>query len=310
MNKCILFIIIILILFLLHLCKKKRCIASDNFFPFYITENTIWTYWEQGSKNLSPFYKKCIQTWLQKNPNHNVFILDKENVYYFLNKNDLPPKWEKIKSIQLKSDFVRLALLAKYGGIWMDISTICIRPINSVFTQSKSIEGFALRRYDNKGELSVFESWFITCKKNSKVITKWKNEFLKAFGYSTSVENMDKSYFEGVDLQKIEYGWYLSIHRVMMKLNQQDPDIKDLYFNDSTIFGAEETAFIHYEYFGWDSNIKEKFMEKNDDFVNIVYSSGTPILKFTGAGGSFSSLTEEQILDNKESVLYKLIHIN
>ena len=51
-------------------------------------------------------------------------------------------------------------------------------------------------------------------------------------------------------------------------------------------------------------------MEKNDDFVNIVYSSGTPILKFTGAGGSFSSLTEEQILDNKESVLYKLIHIN
>ena len=306
MNKCIIFIVIIILCLLHILCCLNRKI--DNFTPFYVTENTIWTYWEQGSKNLSPFYKKCVQTWLDKNPNHNVFILDKENIFYFLNKNDLPPKWDKIKSIQLKSDFVRLALLEKYGGIWMDISTICIRPINSVFNQSKSIEGFALRRYDSQGDLSVFESWFITCKKNSKVISKWKDEFLKAFGYATSVDNMDKSYFEGVDLQKIEYGWYLSIHRVMMKLNQQDPDIKDLYFNDSTILGAEETAFIHYKYFGWKANIKEKFLEKNDDFIDIVYSSGTPIIKFTSAGGSFGSLTEEEIMRDKESVLYKLLN--
>lgn len=94
----------------------------------------------------------------------------------------------------------------------------------------------------------------------------------------------------------------------MMKLNQQDPDIKDLYFNDSTILGADETAFIHYKYFGWKANIKEKFLEKNDDFIDIVYSSGTPIIKFTSAGGSFGSLTEEEIMRYKESVLYKLLN--
>jgi hypothetical protein len=185
----------------------------------------------------------------------------------------------------------------------MDISTICIKPINSVFKQKRSIEGFAIRKFDNNNGLSVFENWFITGKKNSKVIRKWKDEFLKIFGNSTSTEEMDKSSFKNVNLQKINHGWYLTMHRLMMKLNQLDEEVRYLYYNDSQIYGAEETAFLHYQYF---KNM-DKLLEQNDEFVNKVLESGTPILKFTGNGGNLKNMSEKQILENNNSILYKLL---
>jgi hypothetical protein len=303
-SNCMFYIIILLMVLLLiilhiNINKKYNC---NNIIPYKISENTIWSYWEQGVDEIYPFYKLCIKTWIKKNPFHNIIIIDKYNIYNYLTREELPPNWEKIKVIQLKSDFVRLALLVKYGGIWMDISTICIKPINTVFKQEKSIEGFALRRYDNNNELSVFESWFITGKKDSKIIKKWRNELLKAFGNSKSVEEMYKKYFDDVDLQKIEYGWYLTIVRVLMKQIQFEEEIKYLYYNDSNIYGAEETAFLHY-----DKNSNINFLEENDDFINIVEKSGTPILKFTGSGGELKKLKETDFY-NKNTVIFKLLN--
>ena len=289
-------LIILLIIFYCYHCKSKN------------KEKTIWTYWDQGKDNIPIFCKMCIKSWKDKNPDHEVIIIDKNNVYDYLDKKDLPPNWKKIDKPQHKSDFVRLALLEKYGGVWIDISTICVRPINSVFTQTKSLEGFAIKMFDNNAGLSVFENWFITGKKGSKIIKKWKDDLLKVFGNSTSMEDIDKSYFEGVDLQKIEYGWYLTMHRVMMKLNQLDPEVKDLYYNDSTILCAEDNAYIQFKYFEKFDRSKT-FLEKHDDFIEQVKASGTPIIKINGGGSCFGDITEEQILNNKNSVLYKLLHM-
>lgn len=300
MNLFLVFVVILLLMLIMCSLKKKH----------NIDENTIWTYWEQGRKNIYPFHKLCIKTWKQNNPKYRVIIVDKNNVYNYLDKKDLPPNWEKIEQIQHKSDFVRIALLEKYGGIWIDISTICLKPIDSVFTQTKSLEGFSRSRHSRTKDLSIFENGFISAKKGSRVIKRWKDEFLKAFGNSKSVEDMDKSYFEGVDFQNIELEWYLTMYRVLMKLNQLDPEIKDIYFNDSTILEADKTMFLHYIYFdGWEIDIKQKYLEANDDYVEKVKESGTPILKFINSGGTLKNTSEEEVLRNKDSVLYKLIYI-
>jgi len=274
-----------------------------------ISEKTIWTYWDQGKDDIPIFSCLCINTWKRMNPDHRVIIVDNNNVYRYIYKNDLPTNWKNINKPQHKSDFVRIALLEKYGGIWMDITTICVKPINSVFNQTKSLEGFALRGYDNNNGLSVFENWFITGKKGSKIIKKWKEELLRVCGECTSFENIDNKNFEGVDLQKLGNNWYFTMHKALMKLNQLDPEVKDLYYKDSNILGAEKTAFFQYDYFGWDMDLKEKFLEKHDDFIDKLKEAGTPILKFVGSGKSLSNITEEEILNNQNSVLYKLLHM-
>ena len=296
----VLFIIsITLLIFYWYSCYCKK-----------ISVQTIWTYWDQGKNELCPFYKMCVKTWKKKNPNHRIIILDKYNVYKYLDKTDLPPNWEHIESPQHKSDFVRLALLVKYGGVWIDISTICLKPINSIFKQDKSLEGFAIRRFDNNNGLSVFENYFITGNKGSDIIKKWKEEAIKLIGNSSSMDDIDNSYFNGVDLQKhvSEYGSYLTMHKILMKLNQLDPEIKNLYYNDSNILGTEESALFQREYFGWGSDYNKVLFENNDDFINKLRETNTPVLKFTQAGVSLKDTDENKIKSMKESVIYKLFH--
>ena len=302
-NNIILFIVFIILLILainIYLGFQKK---DDKL----IGEKTIWCYWDQGIENIYPFYKLCLQTWKEKNPYNSIIVVDKYNVYNFIDKKELPPNWEKIKSVQIKSDFVRLALLEKYGGIWCDISVICLRPINSIFKQEKEIEGFAIKKFSRNNDLSVFENWFITAKKGSKIIKRWKEEMLRIFGDSVSVEEMDKTPFENVDLQNIEFGWNLTMHRVMMKLNQLDPEIRYLYYNDSNILDADSKALQHYFYFGFNYDITDKLLQQNDELLRRIILSGTPIIKFTSSGGKLKKLSREEILDNKSSLLYKLL---
>jgi hypothetical protein len=273
-----------------------------------ITENTIWTYWEQGIEHITPFSKKCLQTWREKNPNHTIIVVDKNTVYNYLCKHDLPPNWKYMFKVQHKSDFVRLALLEKYGGIWMDLTTICVRPINSVFNQSKSIEGFALRGFSKNRDLSVFENWFISCKKGSKIIKIWKREFLKVFGRSVVMQTVDKKYFRDMDEQHISHGWYLTMHKVLMRCNQFDTEFNYLYTNDSLIFGAEETAFLHYIHYGWDNCNVSMLFKNDEEFIDKVRNSNTPILKFNGSWNKPLNAMNEEKFNDPNSVIYKLLN--
>lgn len=267
-------------------------------------EKIIWSYWDQGVNQIdNPFISYCLETWRTKNPDYKICILDKYTLYKYLNRRDLPFNFDKIACPQNKSDLLRVSLLEKYGGVWMDLSTICVRPINSVFSGKKSIEGFALQDLDRNRGLSVFETYFITAKKGSRVMKKWKKQLIKMMGNLTRVEDIDKKHFNGVDFHDYD-NMYLFSCRAVMKLAQLDPVFKKLYENDSKILGSNSTSFLHYEYFGYKSNLKEKLSERNDDFVKAVLDSGTPILKFTSSGENMANIN----LENKENVLNKLLN--
>ena len=302
MNLFLIFVVILLLMLIMCSFKKKH----------NIDEKTIWTYWEQGRKNIPPFSKLCVKTWKQKNPNHRVIIVDKYNVYEYLDKKDLPPNWEKIEKVQHKSDFVRIALLAKYGGIWMDLCIICIKPINSVFTQTKSLEGFCYRHNSKTRDLSMYENWFITGKKDSEIIKLWHKEFLKVFGDCSSSSDIDESYFDGVDYQNLLHyhpASYLTMNRVLLKCIQNNNRIKYLFDHDSTLLGAEETGFIHYIYFGWDIGNIENIFEENEDFIKVLDKSNTPVLKFTGEWNKYlNEMNMNVFKNNKDSVIYKLLN--
>jgi hypothetical protein len=268
-----------------------------------IGENTIWSYWDQGVENISLFSKKCVQTWIRKNPNHRVIILDKFNVYNYLDKKELPSNWEYIDKPQHKSDFLRLALLVKYGGVWIDISTICIKPINSIFKQKKSIEGFAIREFSKNNDLSILENWFLTGKKGSKILKIWRDELFNAFGNATSMNSMDKSYFKNIDFENIGDDWYLTMHKVFVKCNKTNPEFAYLYKNDSQIYGSEETVNIYHTYFQPD--LYRMVREDNKNFMIELNYVNTPILKFSN--GIFHHL-EEHSLNSQNTVMYKLLN--
>lgn len=91
----------------------------------------IWTFWAQGEENMPPIAKKCLEC-ARKNANGRKFIL--LDMHSIRNYIDLPETiyilFRKNKiGIAHFSDIVRCALLAKYGGIWLDACILLTRPI-------------------------------------------------------------------------------------------------------------------------------------------------------------------------------------
>ena len=88
---------------------------------------TIWVMWWDGEENLPAVVKKCRESLLQYSGNYEIVYLSKYNLSDYL---DIPSYiLEKVHTGKITlaalSDIVRVGLLSRYGGIWLD-STILL----------------------------------------------------------------------------------------------------------------------------------------------------------------------------------------
>eukprot|EP00435_Cladocopium_sp_Y103_P038636 s224_g10.t1 len=70
------------------------------------------------------------------NPGWTVHVLDQETVWRFISREDLPRGFDRLK-IQHRSDAIRLALLVKYGGVWLDATVLLLRPLNMMIQDGR-----------------------------------------------------------------------------------------------------------------------------------------------------------------------------
>lgn len=95
-------------------------------------ENKIWMCWWQGLENAPEIVKACIESVKRNADGREVIVITDENLGNYI---DIP-KWmlDKVKagiaSRTNLSDLLRLSLLAKYGGIWLDATFFCARPLS------------------------------------------------------------------------------------------------------------------------------------------------------------------------------------
>eukprot|EP00913_Durusdinium_trenchii_P031629 g29619.t1 len=118
---------------------------GDLSIPSEDAPKVIWMYWAQGSKQLNGFRRLCVHTWQVQNPDWKIKILEKETVARFIEPSELPRCYEELGRTRperdaagelpaaQQSDALRLALLAKYGGVYTDVATICLRPLEDAF---------------------------------------------------------------------------------------------------------------------------------------------------------------------------------
>ena len=116
--------------------------------------------------------QRCIESWKRHNPSYAIHILSAETITEY----NLPI--HPGMSQQLISDFVRLAVLAKHGGIWMDASVYLHDSLDWVHTaQTKRNCEFVGYEQPTQEAYPGIESWFFACIPRSPFVTDWKNEF-------------------------------------------------------------------------------------------------------------------------------------
>jgi hypothetical protein len=101
-------------------------------------EKYIWVYWENIKTDKHPtFIKLCIDSMKKHYGKYNLIILNEKNIHKYL--PDLRKDFDNLLIAQ-KVDYYRIALLYKYGGIWIDADVIAINDIKPVF--DKLEEGY------------------------------------------------------------------------------------------------------------------------------------------------------------------------
>lgn len=107
----------------------KRNLSMPN-----IQENSpIWILWFQGENEMPPIVKACVKSIRDHAGQHDVILLNYANIQSYI---DIPSYiYEKVekKHISLThfSDIVRMGLLSKWGGWWMDATIFCTSTITS-----------------------------------------------------------------------------------------------------------------------------------------------------------------------------------
>lgn len=96
----------------------------------------IWVMWQQGIENAPNIVKNCIQSIENNKSEAKVIHITENNLYEYIEFPDYIV--EKYHSGLITrthfSDLVRIKLLAKYGGLWLDSTVFLSKPIlNDIF---------------------------------------------------------------------------------------------------------------------------------------------------------------------------------
>lgn len=128
----------------------------------------IWIYWDKGWDKAPALAQICSESWKIKNPDWNIALIDDKMTKVLL---DIDWIEKKNLSPQSKSDIIRINLLYKHGGVWVDSTTLCITPLTEWLPPLMQSGFFAFP--DTNRDRSI-QSWFIASTKNHIILEKWR----------------------------------------------------------------------------------------------------------------------------------------
>ena len=176
-----------------YLIKKEKNIPEDC---------PIWVMWYQGIKFAPKIVKSCILSIIKNKAKHHVYIIDKYN----LEKYVKIPFFiiEKLNngafSITHFSDIVRMALLCKYGGYWIDSTYFISSPLIKVNSTFYSLK--LKNNYKHKNP-------FFICRWSGNFLAVPKNSFIATYGYLSFLYYW-KKYNSLIDYFLLDYVIYVA----------------------------------------------------------------------------------------------------
>ena len=187
----------------------KYLYATNNFDECLQKESKqsdiIWQCWWQGEENMPNLVKTCTESVKKHNKNNRIVLIDSQNYKDYISLPDyVTEKYEKgIISITQLSNIIRLMLLEKYGGAWVDstiFETGALPPetFTSDFFTYKNHLGLCFEKVKNMKDLEIMSnflnrpimlpsSWFISSASNNIIISGWPKLLLEYWKYENKL---------------------------------------------------------------------------------------------------------------------------
>lgn len=283
-----------------------------------VRERTIWGYWAQGYESMPEFFKLCVGTWQRHNPHWDVRILDKATVHEYLSAAELPNRFMHMLSHQAASDAVRLGVLSRYGGVYMDVNILLRASLddmcwNAISSNERAAAVFYHPHYGTEAfdGKDLTESWFLATLPGNPFFLQWRDLFKELLHNRLDIDGLlEHPLYQGIDLSGIDrlnqqfgagfdFREYLAIHAMCHRLIETDEEAHRQWKTTFRRFDAAQTAFrLQLQAEAAGRYAAEAFLNTDPNADSLLV--GIPLIKFTTPHhGPLQQLTRAQLLDKR-----------
>jgi hypothetical protein len=234
-----------------------------------IPKNLFQTYY-CDYKDLPSYVKNCTETWQQNNPDFNYIYMSETECHKWLLENYNPQyarAYEMLKHKAQKGDLWRYSIVNKLGGIYMDIDTVCRRPISDVIDYNYN---FVTSLELDKN--SMFTQWGFGGQANNSILTNLTNYIIENVAGWPDNQNSLKTDLTGP----------VSFQKAVVSVLGSDADpivnLMDFHNNNVVDFGIT-----------WEDHIKNAVEEINNSPAAQKEKFGLYTYNFNQVGRHFMS---------------------
>jgi hypothetical protein len=281
----------------------------------------IWTYWH--TENLPLLIEKCIQTWKFHNPDYKIHVLNENNFMEYCKYDIKSHRHYDSTKQALIADMIRLDLLVNHGGIWMDASIICLKPIKFKDTTSCFMYYSPNKTLFMYNKYPIIENWFIASSKHNKFIISWFNEFVLKMNKYSSIIKYKLSNHDGLLNEYISpyFAAYSAAQATLRKFDEsgKNPNIvlknafEDGPYENNRIFFSKLNDYHKCNKFLSTkspliklTSFHRKYLELNKKFMDCIYKK---IETFSNEPEYMEDMSGNDDLDKTGNNKYPFKHI-
>jgi len=158
--------------------KYRSCLEEfnnkyDTSLP-HTQSDKVWICWFQGMENAPALVQKCYESVKENLTDREVILITEKNMEQYVQFPDyIIEKWKagNITHTHL-TDLLRLELLIKYGGMWLDATVYCSEKRESIpdYFFDADLFFFQNLKPGRDGDAFYISSWLISAKNNNKLL--------------------------------------------------------------------------------------------------------------------------------------------
>lgn len=213
----------------------------------------IWALWLQGWDSAPDLLRACAASWVRLNPRWEFRPLTRAHVVQLLSAGPNAHLLQSGVAPAALSDVVRIELLARHGGVWVDATTYCLLPLDEWLERAAASGFFAFER---PGPDRMLSTWFLaSAMPASPVILRWLDRIRAYWAGRTAPD---------------AYFW---CHHLFERAYETDDEVRRVWNATHKISADGPHAFVPYP--------KSLLGPVTEKARSVVEHPRTPLLKLT-----------------------------
>lgn len=136
--------------------------------------NKVWVCWFQGMEEAPLIVKKCYESLRKNLTDRDIVLITSQNLEEYVTfPQFIMDKWREGKITHTHmTDLLRLELLIKYGGTWIDATVLCTRKREDIpeYFFDSDLFMFQTLKPGRDGHPTGLSSWYLSACTNNRVL--------------------------------------------------------------------------------------------------------------------------------------------